>query len=86
MKTIKSIIAFFVSIWVFLFGKKAVKTVNAAPPKKTLEERMEEAGPKPKYRPKRIVPQHNNRKNTRGRYVQFTPSGRAIYHDVMRKK
>lgn len=60
----KRIIAFFVSIWVFLFGKKVVEPVQAKP--KTLAEKMEEAGGlKKKYRPKRQVPPHNNRKNTR---------------------
>ena len=38
-----------------------------------------------------VVPQHNNRKNKpnkrgkRSRYVQYTPSGKAIYHEVPKK-
>jgi hypothetical protein len=84
MKTIKSIIAFFVSIWVFLFGKKDTEPVKVEP--KTIEKKIEEANTKIRHRIQRMIPQHNNRKNTRGRYVQHTPSGRAIYHDPTKKK
>jgi hypothetical protein len=80
MKNImKNIIAFFVSIWNFFFGKKVVEPVKAEP--KTLEQKMEEMEYRPKKRyQKRIVPSHNNRKKTRGRYFQVVPTGRVIYH------
>jgi hypothetical protein len=73
----KKIIAFFVSIWVFLFGKKVAEPVKVE--SKTLAEKMEEQYPK-KYRPHQMIPQHNNRKRTRGRKFQTVPTGRVIYH------
>lgn len=78
----KRIIAFFVSIWVFFFGKKVVESEKAEP--KTLTEKLEDLSPefKKRYRPQQLIPPHNNRKNTRGRYTQFTPGGKAIYHDI----
>jgi uncharacterized membrane protein len=87
----KRIIAFFVSIWVFLFGEKVVEPVKAEP--KTLAEKMEEMKYEPKRRyQQRMVPQHNNRKNKpnkrgrRSRLVQYVPGGKAIYHEPTKKK
>ena len=79
----KTIIAFFVSIWVFLFGKKAIEFTVAKP--ETLSDKLDKIEEKHHLRRSGPhVPPHNNRKNTRGRYTQFTPGGRAIYHDVVR--
>ena len=88
----KKFIAFFVSIWVFLFGKKGLKKieepVKAEP--KTVTEKIEESNKKIIHRIQRMVPQHNNRKShknkrgVRSRHVQYIPSGRTIYHDKPR--
>jgi hypothetical protein len=75
----KKIIAFFVSLWNFFFGKKAIKEPVKAEPK-TLEEKMEERHPEPTKHNKKIVPGHNNRKKTKGRFFQIVPTGRVIYH------
>lgn len=76
----KRIIAFFVSIWVFLFGKKDPKWVEVKP--ETLSDKLDKIEKKHFFRPSGPrVPQHNNRKNTRYRYTQYTPGGRAIFHE-----
>ena len=70
----KKIIAFFVNIWVFLFGKRVKENVIEKP--------------KPIFAPRKggpITAAHNNRKPTKGRHVQYVnmgPNGvsRAIYH------
>jgi hypothetical protein len=71
----KKIIAFFVRIWVFLFGKKAT------PIAPTLQKLMDEhADVKNKFT-HMMKPSHNNRKQTRGRRIQVVPiSGRVIFH------
>jgi len=86
----KQIIAFFVSIWVFLFGKKVVEPVKVEPD--TLSEKLDKLEKK-YFRPSGPrTPQHNNRKSkpnqrgVRSRYVQYTPGGRAIYHEMTKKK
>lgn len=69
-KLFKIIIEFFLRIWNFLFGSKKVETPKEAP--------QEQFTNKP------IIPMHNNRRNTRGRFVQYINMGegrqRAIYH------
>ena len=72
----KKFIAFFVNIWVFLFGKKVKETLTkkAEATKKTIAPIS--SGPS--------TPQHNNRKIRKGRFVQYINTGegrqRAIYH------
>jgi hypothetical protein len=80
----KNYLLIFVHWFLGLFkSRKQVEVVQEAVPVKKY------VTPEPtKFvrRNRRSVPLHNNRKNTRGRYTQFTPSGRAIYHDISRKK
>lgn len=73
----KNIIAFFVMIynWFISLFKKESKPV-----KETLAEKMEKSNSKILNKIQKMIPSHNNRRNTRGRFTQYTPSGRAIYH------
>jgi len=72
----KKIIAFFVNIWIFLFGKKVKETEKVTEVKKVIRPN----GSK--------TPSHNNRKSKKGRLVQYISlkdgSGRkrAIYHSA----
>lgn len=74
----KKIIAFFVNIWIFLFGKRVKETLT----KKTEASKKTIAPISSGVK----VPLHSNRKVTKGRRVQYVPlkdgSGRkrAIYH------
>jgi len=75
MKTIiKLILTFFVNIWVFLFGKKGAEPAEA----------KRESVPEVRYGNRRIIPVHNNRRNTRGRFTQYIllkdGGTRPIYH------
>lgn len=76
----KNIIAFFVMIynWFISLFKKEKKE------KKTLkdlyDENFEKSNSKILNKIQKMIPSHNNRRNTRGRFTQYTPSGRAIYH------
>ena len=68
----KKIIAFFVNIWIFLFGKR-----EKVEKEKVIDKIFHRpSGP--------TVPAHNNRKVRKGRYVQYINTGegreRAIYH------
>ena len=79
----KRIIAFFVSIWIFLFGKKVSDSHKAT--EAVFSEAKRESTPQISYGNRRSIPVHNNRKNTRGRYTQHIVgegSSRPIYHDV----
>jgi len=74
----KKLIAFFVNIYkwfILIFTREYETTVDELQPK-----------PKVRYRPRILVPEHNNRKSKRGRYTQYVDlkdgSGRTrpIYH------
>lgn len=85
----KKIIAFFVFIYQWIAHKLGFRGWKEIEPEPAVVPVKKYVTPEPtKFvrRARRLVPLHNNRKNTRGRYTQFTPSGRAIYHDISRKK
>ena len=79
----KAIIQFFVWLWRLLFpyAKEEIPVV-----KKTVDEKIESTR---RMQP-RGIPVHNNRsskrnkRGTRSRYTQYTPSGKAIYHTTIK--
>jgi len=78
----KKIIAFFVFIynWFISFFKRKEVIVEKETLTQKLEKRKESHSP----RRQRIIPDHNNRKTTKGRFVQYINVGegrtRPIYH------
>ena len=73
----KKFIAFFVMIWNWIVSLFQNKKVVEAPFKEALKEVQN-------YVNHPVIPPHNNRKRTRGRYVQYMNVGagrtRPIYH------
>lgn len=74
----------FIQFILNLFTKKV--EVIPEPVKEEKEEKkfVDPPSPRKRYFNKKIVALHNNRKRTRGRYIQYTPEGRAIYHTIKR--
>ena len=80
----KKFFVFFVFIyrWVVALFSPKPKVKQQEAKKKYVEENREID--RRKFRHK-VIPQHNNRKNTRGRKTQHIYGHSAIYHDPMRK-
>ena len=75
-KPITFFVMLFSTIWNFFFGKKKVE--------KVVEEKI--STPQVQYSNRPMVPPHNNRRNKRGRLIQYINTGegrqRAIYHSA----
>ena len=80
----KTIISFFVVIWnwivrLFKSSPKAVVHSKHIPSSEVRKERVRRSGP--------MIPEHNNRRNTRGRFIRYIQlkngTTRAIYHTVV---
>jgi hypothetical protein len=73
----KTIIRFFVTLW-----KWFISLFKREPEKKVEPQKV--STPEIQWTPNPVVPNHNNRRNTRGRFVQYVNVGegrqRAIYH------